>query len=114
MDGPVGARLGQPEDRVLDVTLREQRDELVAEASRREVADETHLDAPPGEAQRVLVHTEPVAVLVADRPEDAGWIVDEREVVEDADPLLLEIDATTERIDEPAVVVALQRNGHCI
>ena len=40
----VGFELGEPENRVLDLALFEQRDELVAEASGRQVADEPHLD----------------------------------------------------------------------
>ena len=60
----------------------------------------------------MLVHAEPVAVLVADRTEDPGRVVDEREVVQDADPLLLEIGAAAEGIDEAPVVVTLQRYRH--
>ena len=112
MDRLVGAELGEPEDRVLDLSLFEQRDELIAEAGRGEVADEPDLDRAARQSHRMLVHPEAVAVLVADRAEDPRRIVDEREVVQDADSLLLEIGAPTERIDEPAVVVALQRKRH--
>ena len=62
----------------------------------------------------MLVHPEPVPVLVADGPEDPGRIVDEREVVQDADPLLLEIGSASEGIDEEPVLVALQRDRHRI
>src|SRR5205814_215337 len=46
------------------------------------------------------------------RTEDAGRVVDEREVVEYADPARVEVHPTPEGIDEPAVVLALQRHGH--
>ncbi len=54
------------------------------------------------------VHAEAVAVLVADRPEDPRRIVDEREVVEDAQDSLLEIGQAAEEVDEAAEVAALQ------
>src|SRR5205807_7118968 len=65
------------QDRVLDLALLEQRDQLVAQPRRREVADEPHLDRAARESLRVLVHPEAVAVLVADRAEDPGRVVDE-------------------------------------
>ena len=85
MDLLLGAELGQPRDRVADVALLEERDQLVAQARTREVADVAGGDAVAGEPGGVLVHAEAVAVLVADRAEDAGRVVDERAVVEDAD-----------------------------
>ena len=112
MDRPVGAELGQPENRVLELAFLEQRDQLVAQARRGEIADEAHLDAPAGEPQRVLVHAKAVAVLVPDRPEDPGRVVDERQVVQDADRLRLEVAPAAEGVDEPAEVGALERGRH--
>ncbi len=112
MNRPAGAQLGEPRDRVMDVPLLEQRDELLAEASGREVADEAHLDAAAGEPDRVVVHSEPVAILVADGPEDARGIVDERQVVEDADRPRLQVAPPTEGVDQPASILTLQRDGH--
>ena len=107
MDRPVGAELGKPQDRVLDLALLQQRDELVTQPRRGEVADEPHLDRPAREPHRVLVHPEAVAVLVADRAEDPRRVVDEREVVQDADPPRLEVAPPAEGVDEPSEVVAL-------
>src|SRR5262245_5128113 len=114
VDRPVRTELREPEDRVLDLALLQERDELVAQARRRKVADEAHLDRSAREAQRVLVHPEAVAVLVADPAEDAGRIVDEREVVEDADPPRLEVAPPAERVDEAAVVLPPQGDRHRI
>ena len=60
----------------------------------------------------LVVHPEPVAVLVADRAEDPGRVVDERAVVEDPDAPGLEVLAAAERVDEPAEVLAFQGDGH--
>ncbi len=60
----------------------------------------------------MVVHPEAVAVLVADRPEDPGRVLDEGQVVEDPDALRSEVAPASERVDEPAEVVALERGGH--
>ena len=112
MDLLLGAELGQARDRVADVALLEERDQLVAQARAREVADVAGGDALAGEPGGVLVHAEAVAVLVADRAEDARRVVDERAVVEDADAAGLEVGAAAERVDELADCVALERDGH--
>ena len=60
----------------------------------------------------VLLEAEPVPRLVADAAEDPRRVVDEREVVEDAQDACLEIGATAVRIDEAAEVVGAERRGH--
>ena len=112
VDRRAGAQLCEPRDRVVDVPFLEQRDELFAEAGGREVADEAHLDAAAGEPDGVVVHPEPVAILVADGPEDARGVVDERQVVEDADRPGLQIAPAAEGVDQPASILPLQRDGH--
>ena len=112
MDRSVRAELGEPQDRVFDLALGEQRLQLVTQPRRGKVADEPHLDRPAGEPRRVLVHPEAVPVLIADRAEDASGVVDEREVVEHADRPRLEIAPPAEGIDEPAEVGALERDRH--
>ena len=57
-----------------------------------------------GKLAGVRVHLEAVAVLVTYRPEDPGRILDEREVVEDAQRPGGEIVPASKRIDEPAEV----------
>ena len=84
MDRAGGAELCEPRQRVSDLSLLEQRGQLVAQPGRREVSDEAHLDARPRQPRGVLVHAEAVPVLVADRPEDARRVLDEREVVQHA------------------------------
>ena len=106
------AQLGQPRDRMADVALLEEGHQLVPEARPGEVADVPRGDALAGERDGVLVHAEPVPVLVADRPEDSRRVVDERAVVQDADPPGLEVGAALERVDELAEVLALERDGH--
>ena len=112
MDRLVGAELGQAQQGVRHIPLLEQRLELVAEPRGREIADEAHLDGRAREPFGVGVHAEAEPVLVADRPEDAGRVVDEGEVVEHADRARLEVSATAEGIDESAEVLALKRSGH--
>ena len=68
-----------------DVALLEQRDQLVAQARTQEVADVARRDALASQADGLVVHPEPEPVLVADRAEDPGRVVDERAVVEDPD-----------------------------
>ena len=112
VDRGARAELGEPEDRRSGVALLEQRDELVPQPGRREVADEPHLDRSARQALGVVVHPEPVPALVADRAEDPGRVVDEREVVEDADRLRLQVAPPAERVDQPPEVLALQGHGH--
>ena len=108
MDRPVDPELGEPAHGVVHARLGEQRLQLVAEPRGRELADEVHLDARPCEREGVRIHREAVAVLVADRPEDPGRVVDEGQVVEDADDAVLEVAETAEIVDEAAEVLALQ------
>ena len=114
MDLLLRAELGQAGDRVADVALFEQRDQLVSEARAGEVADVAGRDALAGEPDGVVVHAEAVAVLVADRAEDPSRVVDERAVVQDPDALRLEVGAAAERVDELADRVAFQRHRHCV
>ena len=58
MKRPVEAELVHALERPVDVRLAEQVDQLVAQARRREVADQAHLDAPARQRQRVPVHVE--------------------------------------------------------
>ena len=87
MDRAVDADLAEAKNRMVDRPFLEQRDQLVAQPLRREVADESHVNAAPGKPLGVVVHAEAEAVLVADRAKDPRRVVDEREVVEHADPL---------------------------
>src|SRR6184192_641086 len=83
-----------------------------AEPCRGEVADEAHLDAGASEPLRASAHAEAETRLVADRPKDPRRVVDEREVVEDADRPMLEVAPAAERVDEAPEVLRLQRRGH--
>ena len=112
MDRAIGAELAEPEDRLARTLLLEQRLQLVAQARGREVADEPHLDAAAGEPLRVRLEPQPVAALVPDRAEDPRRVVDEREVVEDAQRAPLEVAAAAERIDEAAEILRRERDGH--
>ena len=96
----------------LDSLLPEQLLELVAQARGGKLADQVHLDAGAGEAGRVPVHAEAVAVLVADRAEEPGRVVDEGQRVQDAHDSGLEVRPAAEEVDEVAERVALQRDGH--
>ena len=95
-----------------DVALLEEGHQLVPQARAGEVADVPRGDALAGERDGVLVHPEPVPVLVADCPENSRRVVDERAVVQDADSPGPEVGAASERIDELAQVFALERDGH--
>ena len=61
---------------------------------------------------RVLLEAEAMTCLVPDATEDAGRVVDERQVVEDAQNTRVEIRAPAVRIDEPAEILGAQRRGH--
>jgi hypothetical protein len=104
----LGSELGEARDRVADVALLEERDQLVAQARAREIPHVARRDAPTRELDGVLVHAEAVAVFVPDRAQDSGGVVDERPVVEDADAPGLEVGAALEGIDELAEVLALE------
>ena len=108
VDGAVCAELAEADDGMPDLALLEQRHELVSQAGRGEVSDQAHLDAAASEPERVAIHREAVAVLVANRPEDTSGIVDEGEVVQYADCARVEVPPSPERIDEPSEVVALE------
>src|SRR5439155_26469647 len=69
MNGMVGPELPEPDHPSSGRRLLEQSEELVAQARRREIAHETHLDAPAGEPGRVILEPEAVAGLVPDRSE---------------------------------------------
>ena len=112
MDRTVGTELAEPPNAVRGAGLLEQRDQLVTEPRRREVADEAHLDTAAKQARRVHLEAKPVSGLVADATEDARRVVDEREVVEHAEHASVEIGTATVRIGEPAEVVGPQRRGH--
>ena len=105
MDRAVGAELAESADASGGTRLLEQRHELVAQPRRREIAHETHLDATAEEPRRVLLEAEPVARLVPDATEDPRRVVDEREVVEDAQHACVEIRPAAVRIDEASEVV---------
>ena len=107
-----GSELPEAHDRVVDVALFEHELELVANTRTREVAEMARLDRAPCERFGVLVHAEPVAVLVPDRAEDPRRIVDERAVVQHADSPRLEVDAAFERVEELPSIVAFQGDGH--
>ena len=94
-----------------DLLLGEQRLQLVAQPRRRELPDQLHLHAGPRETLRVRLHTEAVAVLVAERAEEPRRVVDEREVVEHAEDARLEVAQAAEEVHEPSEVLALQRDG---
>ena len=99
---------------MVHVSFLEQRNELLAKAGRGEIAYEAHLDAAAGEPDRVVVHPEPVPVLVANAPEDACGVVDERQVMKHPDRPGLQIAPPAEGIDQPSPILSLQRDGHRI
>src|ERR1700726_2286234 len=107
MDRPVRAELREAPERVGDVSLGQERLQLVAEARGREIADEPHLDRRAREPLRVRVHAEAEPVLVPQRAEDARGVVDEGKVVEYADRVPVEVAVAAERVNEPAEVGAL-------
>src|SRR5688572_22321016 len=104
MDRVVRSELAEPDDPAGGSGILEERLELVAQARRREIPDEPHLDAPPREPRRVLLEAQAVARLVADPAEDPRRIVDEREVVQDAEHARLEVAAAAERVREAAEI----------
>src|SRR5919106_2681172 len=112
VDRTVGAQLAEPHDAAGRSRILEKRLQLVAEPRRGEVADEPHLDAPAGEPCRVLLQAKPVARLVPDAAEDPRRVVDEREVVEDAEDARLQVGTSAEGIGEPPEVRLLERHGH--
>ena len=67
VDGRREAELLHAVEREVHALLVEQCDKLVAQPGRREVADQVHGAAGARQVERVLVHAQPVAVLVADR-----------------------------------------------
>ena len=62
----------------------------------------------------MLLEPEPVARLVADPAEDPRGVVDERQVVEDAEQARLEVGPPAEGVDQPPEVGGLQRRRHRI
>ena len=88
--------------------------ELVPEPRRGQLTDEPHVDARSSEGDGVTVHAEPVAVLVADRAEDPGRVVDERKVVQDANDPRLEIGEAAEEVDQASEVLTSEGHRHRI
>ena len=56
----------------------------------------------------------PVAVLVAERAKEPGRVVDEGEVVQHPDDTGLEVAEAAEEVHEPAEVLTLEGDGHCV
>ena len=79
------AELLHAPQREVGALLLEQRDELVAQARRREVADQVHGAAGARQVEGVRVHAQAVAVLVADGAQHARGVLDEAQVVEHDD-----------------------------
>ena len=112
MDRAVGAELAESADAGGGTRLLEQRHQLVAQPRRREIPHEAHLDATAEKPRRVVLEAKPVSRLVPDAAEDPRRVVDEREVVEDAQHACVEIRPATVRIDEPAEVVDTEGGRH--
>ena len=112
MDRAVGAELAESADAGGGTRLLEERHELVAQPRRREIADETHLDATAEKPRGVVLEAKPMARLVADAAEDPRRVVDEREVVEDAQHACVEIRPAAVRIDEASEVVDAEGGRH--
>ena len=96
----------------VDLLLVQQAHELVAEPRRGEVADEVHGAAGARQVQRVLVHAQPVAALVADGAEDPRGVLDEAEVVEHDDAAGQEVLPSAEVVEEVAEGLGLERHRH--
>ena len=62
----------------------------------------------------MLVESQPVPGLVADAAEDPRRVVDEREVVEDAQHVRVQVAPAVEGVDQTAEVVRGERRGHCV
>ena len=106
------AELFHAPQREVDLLLVEERDELVPQARRREVADEVHRAAGAREVERVLVHAQAVPALVADGAQDARGVLDEAQVVEDDDAPGLEVVQAAEVVEEVAEGLGLERDRH--
>ena len=62
MDRAVDADFAEAKNRMVARPFLEQRDQLVAQPLRREVADESHVNAAPGKPLGVVVHAEATGV----------------------------------------------------
>ena len=112
MDRAVGAELAESVDAGSGTRLLEQGHELVAQPRRREIAHEAHLDATTQKPCGVVLEAKPVSRLVPDTAEDPRRVVDEREVVEDAQHACVEIRPAAVRVDESAEVVDTEGGRH--
>ena len=112
VDGGPHPELLGPTQREVDLLFVEQADELVAQPRRGEVADKVHGAAGPGEVERVLVHAQPVAALVADGAQDPRGVLDEAQVVEHDDAPRLEVLPAAEEVEEVAEGLGLERDRH--
>ena len=107
MDRAVCPQLAQAEDAADRAGILEQRLQLVPQPSRREVADEAHLDAGACKPRGVLLQPQAVPRLVADGAKDPRRVVDEREVVQHPEQPGGEVGPAAERVDEPTEVGGL-------
>ena len=112
VDGRPHAELLGAAQGEVHLLLVEQAHELVAQARRGEVADEVHGAAGARQVERVLVHAQPVAALVADRAQDARGVLDEAQVVEHDDAAGLQVVAAAEVVEEVAEGLGLERHRH--
>ena len=112
VDGRRHAELLDAAQGEVDLLLVEQADELVAQPRRREVADEVHGAAGARQVERVLVHAQTVAALVADGAQDARGVLDEAQVVQHDDAPRVQVLAAAEVVEEVAEGLGLERHRH--
>jgi len=60
MERAVEPQIVHPRERLIEIRLAQQVEQLVAQARRREVADEPHIDAATRQGERVRRRDEPV------------------------------------------------------
>ena len=107
MQRPVETQLGDPLERRVHPLLREDVQQLVAQAGGGEVADQPRLDRAARQRQRVAVHAEAEPRLVADRPQQARRVLDEAEVVQHPHGLLAQVAEAAEEVVGGAQVLGL-------
>ena len=112
MHFPSDPQVEEPSQRPFDVPFAQEGYQFVSQADAGEVAHQVHVHATLGEAVGLVVHAEAVAVLVADRPEDAGGILDEAQIVQHADDSVAQVAVSAEEVDDRAEVLPAQRDGH--
>ena len=112
VDRRAETELFEAPQREVDLLLVEQQDELVAQTRRGEVTHEVHGAAGAGQVERVLVHAQPVAALVADGAQDARRVLDEAQVVKHHDASRLEVTAAAEEVEEGAEGLGLEGHRH--